>query len=99
MSAFQQALANSSTSQSGSSLSIRGTATSHPSARGLGTALRAAGISKDGTMEVDAGAGRPARGAGRRVTIRSSGGPLDQVGTQVLSYLRVGRSEGDAIPN
>ncbi len=50
-------------------------------------------------MEVDAGAGRPARGAGRRVTIRSSGGPLDQVGTQVLSYLRVGRSEGDAIPN
>jgi len=80
MSAFQQALADSSAIQSGSSMSTRGTAAGNPSARGLGTALRAAGIRPEAGMELDGGGGRPTRGAGKRVSIRSYGGPLDQVG-------------------
>ena len=79
MSAFQQALANVAAqpaSGSGSSMPIRGQATGAPSARGLGSALKAAGIGKDSGMEVDGG--RPQRGAARRQA-RNTGGPLDQV--------------------
>ncbi|KAK8853149.1 hypothetical protein IAR55_003850 [Kwoniella newhampshirensis] len=89
MAAFQQALANFNSSKnteqngptaSGSSLSIRGTANGAPSARGLATALRGAGISREQQMELDGtSGGKIGRGAGRRTGGRS-GGPLDQTG-------------------
>ena len=89
MSAFQQALASAASSSnqqqgsSSSSLSIRGSATGGPSARGLTSALR--GIKKDGTpgMEVDgaSNSGRSVRGSasGRRATIGSTGYIPNQV--------------------
>jgi hypothetical protein len=85
MSAFQQALANSLPPQaqsSSSTLNIRGQSSGGPSARGLGTALRQAGIQKDGSnkMEVEGEAGRPVRGAAARKINARIGGPMDQVG-------------------
>jgi hypothetical protein len=85
MSAFQQALAAASTSQNqgeSSAMSIRGSATGGPSARGLASALR--GIKKDGTpgMEVDgaSNSGRSVRGAGgRRANIGATGVIPNQV--------------------
>jgi hypothetical protein len=98
MSAFQQALAASllpnpqaSSSGSGSSMSIRGTANGAPSARGLGAALRQAGIKKDGGMEVEGEVGRPVRGAGPRKSSARGSNPMDQVGYipfHLTSYLR-----------
>jgi hypothetical protein len=63
-------------------MSIRGSATGGPSARGLASALR--GIKKDGTpgMEVDgaSNSGRSVRGAGgRRATIGATGVIPNQV--------------------
>ncbi|WWC64659.1 uncharacterized protein I303_107270 [Kwoniella dejecticola CBS 10117] len=84
MAAFQQALANFNNNQqenapaSSSSVSIRGSATGAPSGRGLASALRGAGISRDQGMELDGSnnGGRVGRG-GRRGA--RSGGPRDQV--------------------
>lgn len=83
MSAFQQAMA-SNAQPGGSSMSIRGASTGAPSGRTLSHALRSAGLSRDNNagMDVDGGAGRPARTIGGRGRGRGarSGGPLDQVG-------------------
>nr|XP_019010257.1 uncharacterized protein I206_04725 [Kwoniella pini CBS 10737]OCF49038.1 hypothetical protein I206_04725 [Kwoniella pini CBS 10737] len=90
MSAFQQALANfnntnqqDNASSSSSSVSIRGTANGAPSGRGLVSALRGAGISREQGMELDGtnNGGRVGRG-GRRGA--RSAGPLDQVSAIAL---------------
>ncbi|WRT70302.1 uncharacterized protein IL334_007300 [Kwoniella shivajii] len=84
MAAFQQALANfnnqhGNTASSSSSVSIRGSANGAPSTRGIASALRGAGISREQAMELDNSnnGGRVGRG-GRRGG--RSGGPLDQTG-------------------
>ncbi|WVR07757.1 hypothetical protein IAU60_004800 [Kwoniella sp. DSM 27419] len=88
MAAFQAALANFNNQQenapaasSSGSVSIRGSATGAPSARGLTSALRGAGITREQGMDVDGGSrgGRGGRGAGGRRGARSAG-PLDQTG-------------------
>nr|XP_019044230.1 hypothetical protein I302_07513 [Kwoniella bestiolae CBS 10118]OCF23160.1 hypothetical protein I302_07513 [Kwoniella bestiolae CBS 10118] len=84
MAAFQQALANYSTNSqdnapsSSTSVSIRGSANGGaPSTRGISSALRGAGITREQGMELDGtnNGGRVGRG-GRRGA--RSGGPLDQ---------------------
>nr|XP_031860473.1 uncharacterized protein CI109_004084 [Kwoniella shandongensis]KAA5527545.1 hypothetical protein CI109_004084 [Kwoniella shandongensis] len=104
MAAFQQALANFNNSKnneqnapaaSSSSLSIRGTAAGGaPSARGLASALRGAGITREQQMELDsASGGRVGRGAGRRTGGRSAG-PLDQAGEGGLRRISRQRAIG-----
>ncbi|OCF44587.1 hypothetical protein I317_01474 [Kwoniella heveanensis CBS 569] len=91
MAAFQAALANfnnqqqnapsaSSSSSTGATVSIRGSANGAPNTRAAAMALRGAGITREQGMDVDGssrGGGGRGRGAGRRTGGRSAG-PLDQ---------------------
>ncbi|OCF38158.1 nuclear RNA export factor 1/2 [Kwoniella heveanensis BCC8398] len=93
MAAFQAALANfnnqqqnapsaSSSSSTGATVSIRGSANGAPNTRAAAMALRGAGITREQGMDVDGssrGGGGRGRGAGRRTGGRSAG-PLDQTG-------------------
>ena len=83
MSAFEQALANAqqqnNASSSNSSANNRGQGSAAPSVRGVGVALRAAGIGAKGERGSEAEGGRRGGGGGRPARTGARSQSMDQV--------------------